>query len=154
MWGMEIQASNGRCGILGVGSGIVDHVKMVDRYPAQDTLARIFSSHDGSGGSPYNILIDLAKMGAGMPLQAAGLVGDDADGRTILADCEAHGVDTGLLKTTREATTSFTDVMTVRGSGRRTFFHCRGANALLDESHVDLEASGEAFPPRVFVAAG
>jgi sugar/nucleoside kinase (ribokinase family) len=31
--------------------------------------------------------------------------------------------------------------MTVRDTGRRTFFHNRGANALLDESHFDLAAS-------------
>jgi len=130
-----------RTGILAAGSWIVDHVKLIDRFPQQDTLATIESSSDGSGGSPYNILIDLAKLGATMPLEAAGLVGDDADGRVILADCHAHGIDTSRMRVTQEAATSYTDVMTVKSTGRRTFFHCRGANALFDETHVDPASS-------------
>ncbi len=138
---MEPKIESPRQGIIAAGSWIVDHVKMIDRFPAQDTLATIESSSDGSGGSPYNILIDLAKLGATMPLHAAGLVGDDADGRKILGDCAAHGIDTSAMRTTRDADTSYTDVMTVRETGRRTFFHCRGANALFDESHVDPDAT-------------
>lgn len=130
-----------RTGILAAGSWIVDHVKIIDRFPQQDTLATIEHSSDGSGGSPYNILIDLAKLGSKMPLQAAGLVGDDSDGRAILADCHAHGIDTTRMRTTQEAATSYTDVMTVKSTGRRTFFHCRGANARFDESDVDPDSS-------------
>lgn len=134
---MENKPTHPRIGILAAGSWIIDHVKIIDRFPQQDTLATIETSSDGSGGSPYNILIDLAKLGATMPLQAAGLVGDDGDGLVILADCHAHGIDTSRMQKTREAATSYTDVMTVRSTGRRTFFHCRGANALLNETHVD-----------------
>jgi sugar/nucleoside kinase (ribokinase family) len=130
-----------RQGILAGGNWIIDHVKIIDHFPAQDTLANILAESDGSGGSPYNILVDLAKLGASFPLEAAGLVGEDQDGRTILADCADHGIDTTALRQTSAAPTSYTDVMTVRETGRRTFFHCRGANALLDESHFDLASS-------------
>jgi sugar/nucleoside kinase (ribokinase family) len=34
--------------------------------------------------------------------------------------------------------TSYTDVMTVQSTGRRTFFHARGANAQLDSPHFDF----------------
>lgn len=134
---MENMPTQPRTGILAAGSWIVDHVKIIDRFPQQDTLATIEASSDGSGGSPYNILIDLAKLGATMPLQGAGMIGDDSDGRVILADCHAHRIDTSRMRTTTEAATSYTDVMTVKSTGRRTFFHCRGANALFEESHVD-----------------
>lgn len=130
-----------RHGLLAGGNWIIDHVKIIDHFPGQDTLANILSESDGSGGSPYNILVDMAKMGAGFPLEAAGLVGEDEDGRTILRDCADHGIDTVALRATAAAPTSYTDVMTVRETGRRTFFHCRGANALLDEGHFDLGAS-------------
>jgi len=133
--------SSTRYGILAGGNWIIDHVKIIDHFPAQDTLANILSESDGSGGSPYNILIDLAKLGATFPLEAAGLVGEDQDGQTILTDCADHGIHTAALRTTPHAPTSYTDVMTVRETGRRTFYHCRGANALLDESHFDLTAS-------------
>lgn len=127
-----------RRGVLAGGNWIVDHVKMIEAWPAQDTLVSILSQTSSNGGSPYNILKNLSLLGAAFPLEAAGLVGEDADGQTILEDCRAHRIDLAQLKTTREAATSYTDVMTVRGTGRRTFFHQRGANALLDETHFDF----------------
>jgi len=130
-----------RVGVLSGGNWIIDHVKIVDRFPEQDTLASIVSQDRGTGGAAYNVLIDLAKLGAGFPLAGVGLVGDDEDGRSILKDCETFNIDASQMQTTKEAPTSFTDVMTVQSTGRRTFFHMRGANSLLDGKHFGLEAS-------------
>lgn len=130
-----------RKGIAAAGNWIVDHVKVIDVFPQQDTLANIHSISHGNGGSAYNVLKDNARLGAPFPLEAIGLIGHDADGAEILRDCRAHGIDVSQLKTTDHAPTSFTDVMTVKSTGRRTFFHHRGANALLDIGHIDLEAT-------------
>ncbi|MDD2764626.1 MAG: carbohydrate kinase family protein [Opitutaceae bacterium] len=119
----------------------MDHVKIVDTWPAQDTLASILRQSSSNGGSPYNILVDLAHLGAPFPLAAVGLVGDDENGRAILADCRAHGIDTRQLHTTAAAATSYTDVMTVESTGRRTFFHQRGANAHLDIEHFNFKTT-------------
>jgi sugar/nucleoside kinase (ribokinase family) len=134
-------SSANRQGILAGGNWIIDHVKIIDHFPAQDTLANILAESDGSGGSPYNILIDLAKLGATFRLEASGLVGEDQDGQTILTDCADHGIITDALRKSPAAPTSYTDVMTVRDTGRRTFYHCRGANALLDECDFDFTTS-------------
>ena len=61
----------------------------------------------------------------------AGLVGNDDLGRVILEDCRRHGIDIRHLRSTPLAPTSYTDVMTENGSSHRTFFHHRGANALV-----------------------
>jgi len=127
-----------RNGILAGGNWIIDHVKIIDTWPAQDALANILGGSDGTGGSPYNIVVDLAKMGAPMPLAGVGLVGDDADGRRILDDCARFQIDASAMQQTAAAPTSYTDVMTVQSTGRRTFFHARGANALLDAPHFDF----------------
>lgn len=127
-------------GVLAGGNWIVDQVKVIDAWPPQDSLASIVGESSSNGGAPYNVLKNLAKLGAPFPLSAVGLVGDDARGRSILADCGAHRIDTTLLKTTQAAPTSYTDVMTVGSTGRRTFFHQRGANALLDPAHFDFSA--------------
>ena len=127
-----------RTGILAGGNWIIDHVKIIDTWPVQDSLANILTSTHGTGGSPYNILIDLAKMGAPFPLSAVGLVGQDADGHIILEDCAKFKIDATALQQTAQAPTSYTDVMTVQSTGRRTFFHARGANALLDSPHFDF----------------
>jgi sugar/nucleoside kinase (ribokinase family) len=85
------------------------------------------------------VLIDLAKLGAPFPLFAAGLVGKDALGDAILADCRKHQIDTKGLRAVSEAPTSYTDVMTEESDGRRTFFHRRGANALWRGEDLDFE---------------
>lgn len=126
-----------RSGILSAGNFIVDYVKIIDHYPQQDMLASIQSESQANGGGPYNVLKDLAAMQAGFPLAACGLVGDDANGHWIRQDCAAHGIDATQLHSTAERSTSYTDAMTVQSSGRRTFFHQRGANALFAEEHCD-----------------
>jgi len=126
-----------RAGIIAGGNWIIDHVKMVDVYPAEDALANILNEGSSNGGSPYTLLVDLARLNAPFPLEAIGLVGRDSDGELILADCARYKIDARQLKSCA-APTSYTDVMTVRSTGRRTFFHQRGANALIDDEHFDF----------------
>ncbi len=130
-----------RRGIIAGGNWLIDHVKLLDSWPPQDGLAQIIERSAGNGGGPYNVLKDLAILGAPFPLEAIGLLGDDADGRAIRADALAHGIDTAQLRVTSAAATSYTDVMTERSTGRRTFFHDPGANALLAPEHFDFERS-------------
>ena len=130
-----------RNGVLAGGNWILDRTKIVDVYPAQDALANILGETSSNGGGPYNVLKDLARLQAPFPLAAVGLVGDDAAGVYIRQDCQAHGIDTRQLHVTKEASTSYTDVMTVKSTGRRTFFHQRGANAFLDATHFDFAQS-------------
>ena len=127
-----------RHGLLAGGNWIVDKLKIIDHYPQQDALSNILEESTGNGGSPFNILVDLARLGASFPLAAVGLTGDDAEGHWIRDTCAGHGIDTTRLAVQAEAHTSYTDVMTVRSSGRRTFFHQRGANAFLDVDHFDF----------------
>jgi sugar/nucleoside kinase (ribokinase family) len=140
------KATNARCGILAGGNWIIDQVKLIDVYPQPEQLGNIRSQAQGTGGAPYNVLMDLAKSGALFPLFGAGLVGQDALGDRILDDCRAHKIDVRFLGRTSKAPTSYTDVMTEQGHGRRTFFHARGANALWRGADLDLERSR----PRIF----
>jgi sugar/nucleoside kinase (ribokinase family) len=132
-----------RSGILAAGNWIRDHVKTVDAWPEQDGLVTILGHSVGNGGGPYNVLKDLARLGAPFPLAGIGLLGDDEDGRAIVADCHASGIGTAQLRAAPGLSTSYTDVMTVRGTGRRTFFHHRGANALLAPELFDFARARE-----------
>ena len=133
------QSGAARKGILAGGSWIIDQVKLVDVYPQREQLASIYEQSECTGGSPYNLLVDLALMGVPIPKMGAGLVGEDANGQRILDHCKALKIDTKLLKKTKEAPTSYTDVMTERDNGRRTFFHNRGANALWAGGGINFE---------------
>jgi sugar/nucleoside kinase (ribokinase family) len=139
---MKAKNSATRSGVLSGGNWIIDQVKLIDVFPQREQLANIRSQVAyGTGGSPYNVLIDLARAGVDFPLFGAGLVGKDAFGEQILADCKKLKIDAKYLKTTSSADTSYTDVMTEQNGGRRTFFHYRGANALWRGEDLDFKRS-------------
>ena len=136
---MKSKSTSPRRGILAGGNWIRDQVKLIDVFPQREQLANIRSQYQGTGGAPYNVLIDLAKLGGNLPLLGAGLVGDDALGQIILENCRQHKIDTRCLRATTKADTSYTDVMTEEGNGRRTFFHYRGANAFWRGEDIEFK---------------
>lgn len=126
-----------RRGIAAAGNWIVDRVKIIDAWPQEERLANVLGEARSGGGGAHNVLIDLALMKAPFPLRGVGVVGSDEDGRWLLKEAQDLGVDASGIRTTRDAPTSYTEVMTVKSTGRRTFFHNRGANALLEDKDVD-----------------
>ena len=65
-----------RSGILAGGNWIIDQVKMIDVYPQRAQLANItLAAITFTGCSPYNLLVNLAKLWFAIPLSAASLVG-------------------------------------------------------------------------------
>jgi len=143
---MKNKSANGRRGLLAGGNWIIDLVKMIDVYPQPEQLANVRSQSEGTGGAPFNVLVDLARTGVPFPLFAAGLVGQDALGERIVATCRQYKIDVEHLRSTPKAPTSYTDVMTEQRDGRRTFFHARGANALWTGEDLDFEK----LPVRIF----
>jgi sugar/nucleoside kinase (ribokinase family) len=137
---MKGKNSAERAGILAGGNWIVDQVKVIDVFPQREQLANIRTKVAyGTGGSPYNVLVDLAKVGVDFPLFGAGLIGKDSFGDLILSQCKENGIDARHLKASAAADTSYTDVMTEQSGGRRTFFHYRGANALWRGEDLDFQ---------------
>src|SRR5690606_23961793 len=104
-------------------------------------LANILDQKVGNGGAPFNVLKAIHKMGFSIPLEGGGVVGDDDMGKEILRRCKEMGIYRGQIKPLSGTRTSYTDVMTVRDSGQRTFFHYRGANALLEKEDFDFTHS-------------
>jgi len=135
---MKIKRARIRRGLLAGGNWIIDQVKMIDVYPQPEQLANIRGQTEGTGGGPYNVLVNLARTGVAFPLIGAGLVGRDSLGKRIIDTCRSHDIDVRHLGTTTQAPTSYTDVMTEQGKGRRTFFHARGANALWRGADLDF----------------
>jgi sugar/nucleoside kinase (ribokinase family) len=134
-----------RKGIFAAGNWIIDDIKIIDEYPHQDGLTNVRAIKSNNGGAPYNVLKDLALLKAPFPLYGAGLVGDDEKGKHILNDAIKCGIDVSNLHTTSNAPTSYTDVMTVASTGRRTFFHNRGANALFGREELKLNGQAKIF---------
>lgn len=127
-----------RSGILCAGNFIVDRLRLVEAWPEQDMLTSILSETVSNGGGPFNVLVDLSRLEAQFPLEAAGCVGQDAEGRWIIEHCQQAGIETRQLHVVYEEPTSYTEVICVAPTGRRTFFHRRGANSLFDSRYVDF----------------
>ncbi len=121
--------SKERKGILIAGNVLADRVKVIDAYPGKQMLANIISVSDAVGGCVPNTAIDLRKIDGSLTVGAAGMTGDDGTGGYVFAQLKKYGVDTGYVRISKTERTSFSDVMSVRSTGERTFFHFRGANA-------------------------
>lgn len=130
-----------RKGILVGGNWIIDQVKMIDAYPDEEKLVSIVAEYSSNGGSAYNVLKGLAKLKANFPLNGLGIVGDDERGLGIIEECANLGIDSSQIQRKTGAFTSYTDVMTVKSTGKRTFFYQKGANALLDIPDFNFSSS-------------
>ena len=127
-------------GVVCAGSILIDYVVVVDRWPAENSLATIHRQEKTGGGGPFNIIKDLRAMDENLPLCLVGLLGNDDNGRWLRDDCQRSRIDTEQLLVSDDATpTSYTYVISVESTGRRTFFNQRGTNALLNEQHFDFE---------------
>ncbi len=126
--------------LIAAGTFVVDYHKVLDHYPAERTGARVRREMVSHGGAPFNVLVCLAKLGAGFPLHAAAKVGRDLDGRFILDCCRSHGIDTTQITAVEDAATGYTDVYTVAANGRHTCFHYSGIGDTFARNDVKLRA--------------
>jgi len=126
-----------RQGIISMGTWLVDMVKLITRYPLPGNLTTIVKEEIGLGGCSHNVLVNLAKMKTGLPLFAGGCIGDDVNGDTIIREITANNIDTRNINRIKGGVTSYTYVMAPLDGSSRTFFHCRGTNAMLNASHFE-----------------
>ena len=122
--------------IIVAGNLVVDVIKMIDSYPKKEMLSTIREIGKSVGGCVANVGIYLQKL-TGIEVSAYGKVGKDANGIFLIDALSSSGIDVSHINVTDEVATSFTDVMTEREGGRRTFFHFRGANALFGADDVE-----------------
>ena len=136
-----------RNGIISAGNWVIDHIKMIDKLPDSGNLSNIkFIAERALGGCSHNVLVNLAKLQADIPLWAGGIVGNDEDGNYILNEISKHNIDSRYMSVRDNVMTSFTDVMSEIDSGTRTFFHYRGSNALLDYADFEkMESTAKIF---------
>lgn len=125
-------------GIAVAGNIIVDLIKFIDKYPSKLSLAAITKVDRTMGGAVSNVIIDLARLDPQLKLKAVGYVGEDGNGDFALAQLGCYpSIDLSHVK--RSGETSFTDVMTVRQTGERTFFTYKGADSLLTADDFDFQ---------------
>jgi|WetSurMetagenome_2_1015567.scaffolds.fasta_scaffold85930_2 sugar/nucleoside kinase (ribokinase family) len=122
------------------GNWCVDLVKVIDVYPEESSLANILNESMGGGGCAHNVILSLARLDPTLELYALGVIGQDTFGDYLWEECRNYpNIRLDQLRRTSQSKTSYTDVFNVLSSGRRTFFHHRGANQFFSPENVDLQ---------------
>ena len=120
------------------GNILVDSVKTVASWPERGMLAQITDLKRAVGGSVCNTGVDLKTLDPSVTVRALGKVGADDVGDFAVSVLESKGVDCSLVRRIEGVPTTFTDVMTVAGTGERTFFNMHGADSRLTPDDVDV----------------
>jgi sugar/nucleoside kinase (ribokinase family) len=121
------------------GNILVDNVKTISAWPEKGMLVPITSLARAVGGSVCNSGIDLKTLDPSIEVRALGKVGRDDAGDFAVETLRRHGLDVSRVMRADRPTT-FTDVMTVAGTGERTFFNMHGADSALTPDDVDAAA--------------
>ena len=130
-----------RRGVLTAGTWCVDLNKSIPVWPAEDTMTTIAHVDRQGGGSGCNMAIDLKRLDPALPVETMGLVGDDGEGRFLIAECDRYGVERSGLRLATGGATPFSDCFNSLASGRRTHFFAPGVAADLSPDHFDFSRS-------------
>jgi len=133
--------------VFGLGQCTVDHLALVDAYPAPDEKRECQSLAGQCGGPVLTALVALRRWGRRCGI--AGVIGDDAEGDAIRRDLEAEGVDATRLLVRPGTRSQHAFIAIERGTGRRMIFWRRptGAPPRPDEL-------APAPPMRIFLSDG
>lgn len=124
-------------GIAVAGSLIADVGYTIDYYPQKGNLTWIYDPVSSTGGA-NNLLIDLARLDATLPLKVSGLVGNDDKGAFILNALKQYP-NINSENVSVRGRTSVTYAMTEKKSKERTFFFDPGDSLSYSIDDLDFE---------------
>ncbi len=125
-------------GIAIAGTILVDKINEISAYPKAGELTKIVGIQQAVGGCVPNVGIDIKLMSKQTDVYAIAKVGVDDDAAFLRKELSSRGVDITGLTESKNARTSFTEVMSVSG-GQRTFFTHAGASAEFGYDDIDFE---------------
>ncbi|KAG7984854.1 hypothetical protein I3843_04G181100 [Carya illinoinensis] len=110
--------------IVGCGSAVVDYLAAVASYPKPDEKIRTTSLMVQGGGNAGNALTCVARLGLNPRLISK--VADDTQGRDILDELKADGVDTSFFVVSKEGNSPFTYIIVDNQMKTRTCINTPG----------------------------
>ena len=121
--------------IIGLGALNIDHIYLTGRTHDD---GEVVAEEAGSfpGGSAANTIYGLGRLGVSAGF--VGAIGDDAEGKKMLADFRKVGVDTKQISIKRGVKTGSALCFSA-GSGKRSLYVIPGANNLLTMGDLDLD---------------
>ncbi|PON54575.1 Ribokinase [Trema orientale] len=110
--------------VVGVGAAAVDFLATVASYPKPDDKIRSTSLKVQGGGNAGNALTCASRLGLSPRLVSK--VADDSQGRSILDELEADGVDTSFFVVAKDGNSPFTYIIVDNQTKTRTCIHTPG----------------------------
>lgn len=110
--------------ILGCGAVVLDLLAAVDAYPKPDDKIRSTTLKTQGGGNAGNALTCAARLG--LQPRIISKIADDAQGKSILEEFKADGVDTSFLVVSKEGNSPMTYVIVDNETKTRTCIHTPG----------------------------
>ena len=127
-------------GVTFIGTMLVDLIKMIDNYPEPGALCNMGEITNCIGGLACNTAVNLKVLDPSMTVRSVGMVGQDERGVYLREKLSSYGIDISGIKESASLPTSFTDVMTMRSTGVRTFFQQQGACANFSYDDIDFDS--------------
>jgi len=150
----ENKASTSSPLIFGLGQCSLDYLGRIAGYPTPDVKCEFSGLVIQGGGPVATALVALSRWG--LRCTFAGMIGDDAFGRTIETSLREEGIDTANLVVRRNSTSQFAFIAVEPDAGRRTIFWQRPTGSPLQPEEIPLHQSREAavlHPDVLFINA-
>ena len=109
-------------------------VEPVTKYPEKGILELVNSITMHNGGNAMTASVNLRKIG--VESYMVGMVGADMFGEFLEGRLSDAGVDVEGLKVS-DSDQSSASVLMIDTTGERSFFHCKGTNAVFSEKDID-----------------
>ncbi|KAM0941937.1 putative sulfofructose kinase [Dioscorea sansibarensis] len=110
--------------VLGCGAVSVDYLATVASFPKPNDKIRSTSLKVEGGGNAGNALTAAARLG--LTPRVISKVANDAQGKSLLAEFEADGVDTSHMVVSKEGNSPFTYIIVDSQTKTRTCIHTPG----------------------------
>lgn len=123
--------------IFCLGQCSLDYIGTIPFYPPPDTKCEFSNLRMEGGGPAATAMVALSRWK--MPSYFAGVVGDDAFGKAIVASLHKEGVDTSGVVTRTGHLSQFAFIVAEPALSRRTIFWQRPTGPSLQINEIDLE---------------
>ncbi|XP_018622337.1 uncharacterized protein [Nicotiana tomentosiformis] len=117
--------------VLGCGMAAVDFLVAVDSYPKPDEKIRSTSFQVQGGGNAGNALTCAARLG--LSPRIISKIADDSQGKGILEELEADGVDTSFMVVSKGGHSTFSYVVVDSQAKTRTCIYTPGYPPMIPE---------------------
>ncbi|WVZ92274.1 hypothetical protein U9M48_038352 [Paspalum notatum var. saurae] len=126
-----LQQPRPRRGTLGCGGISVDYLATVASFPNPDDKIRSLELKVQGGGNAGNALTAAARLG--LRPRIISKVANDAQGRSILSELQADGVDTSYMLVAEKGNSPFTYIIVDAQTKTRTCIHTPGSPPMVPE---------------------